>query len=105
MKQCARLVFVVLLIVSGALAQTSPLRSVLDMEEFVHDWTISKQFTLDVANAMPAELYSFKPNPEEMTFGEQIVHIAGANVFRFHEISRSCTLRERMYSGFMRSQG
>jgi uncharacterized damage-inducible protein DinB len=61
--------------------------SVLDIPEFVQDWKISKQFTLEVANAMPAELYSFKPNPDEMTFGEQIVHIAGANVFRFHEIT------------------
>lgn len=57
------------------------------MNEFVHDWQISKQFTLAVADAMPAEFYSFKPNPEEMTFGEQMIHIAGANVFRFHEIT------------------
>ena len=28
---------------------------------------------------MPAENYTFKPNPEEMSFGEQMVHIAGAN--------------------------
>ena len=69
------------------LAQATKDNSVLDRQEFVHDWEISKQFTLDVANAMPAELYTFKPNPEEMTFGEQIVHIAGANVFRFHEIT------------------
>ncbi|HEX7959748.1 MAG TPA: DinB family protein, partial [Terriglobales bacterium] len=60
---------------------------VLDVPEFVQDWTISKQFTLDVANAMPAEFYSFKPNPEERTFGEQMVHIAGGNVFRFQQIT------------------
>jgi uncharacterized damage-inducible protein DinB len=57
------------------------------MNEFVQDWKISRQFTLDVANAMPAELYAFKPNPDEMTFGEQIVHIAGSNVFRFQQIT------------------
>jgi len=87
MKQFARIVAAVLVLVSSALSQNSPPNSVLDMQEFVHDWEISKQFTLSVANAMPPELYSFKPNPEEMTFGEQIVHIAGANVFRFHEIT------------------
>jgi uncharacterized damage-inducible protein DinB len=75
------------LLVCPALAQTPKVESVLDVQEFIHDWTISKQFTIDVAKAMPAELYSFKPNPEEMTFGEQIVHIAGANAFRFHEIT------------------
>ena len=68
-------------------AQTSKINSLLDMSEFVHDWQISKQFTLDVANAMPSELYSFKPNPEEMTFGEQMIHIALSNAFRFNQIT------------------
>jgi hypothetical protein len=52
----------------AANAQTTKVNSVLDMNEFIQDWKISKQFTLDVANAMPAELYNFKPNSDEMTF-------------------------------------
>jgi hypothetical protein len=71
----------------SAPAQTSKVNSVLEMPEFIHDWQISKQFTLDVANAMPAEEYGFKPNPDEMTFGEQMLHIAVSNVYRFHEIT------------------
>jgi uncharacterized damage-inducible protein DinB len=71
----------------AAPAQSEGGKCVADMAEFVHDWQISKQFTIDVANAMPAEFYSFKPNPEEMTFGEQMVHIAGSSVYRFHEIT------------------
>lgn len=70
-----------------ALAQQPKMNSVLDMAEFVHDWQISKQFTLDVAEAMPAESYNFKPNPEEMTFGEQMIHIAVSNVYRFQQIT------------------
>jgi uncharacterized damage-inducible protein DinB len=70
-----------------AAAQTAKVNSVLDVAEFVHDWQVSKEFTIEVAEAMPADLYSFKPNPEEMTFGEQMIHIAGANVYRFHEIT------------------
>ena len=70
-----------------ASAQTAKLDSVLDVPEFVRDWQVSKQFTLDVADAMPAELYAFKPNPDEMTFGEQMIHIAIANAFRFNQIS------------------
>jgi hypothetical protein len=66
---------------AGATNTESRLR--VDRAEFVSAWKISKQFPLDVANAMPGELYNFKPNPEEMTFGEQMAHIAGANVFRF----------------------
>ena len=61
-------------------AQDAKVTSVLDVPEFVRDWEISKQFTLDVANAMPTGLYTFKPAPEEMTFGEQINHIAAAHL-------------------------
>lgn len=74
-------------IAASSLAQAAKPDSLLDMNEFVQDWKISKQFTADVANAMPAELYSFKPNPEEMTFGDQIIHIAVSNIFRFQQIS------------------
>ena len=77
----------VLALATVGAAQTAPVNSVLDMSEFVHDWQISRQFTLDVAQAMPAEFYSFKPSPKEMTFGEQMVHIAGSNVFRFNQIT------------------
>jgi uncharacterized damage-inducible protein DinB len=72
-------------------AQTPKLTSLLDMSEFVEDWKISRQFTLDVANAMPADFYSFKPNPDEMTFGEQMVHIAVGNAFRFNQITGVAT--------------
>lgn len=86
-SQAAALMLFTLMAFAHASAQETKINSVLDMSEFIHDWEISRQFTVDVANAMPAELYTFKPNPEEMTFGEQIVHIAGSNVFRFNQIS------------------
>src|SRR5262249_59828793 len=37
---------------------------------------------LDVAEAMPAEKYAYKPTPEISSFGEQLVHVAGI-VHRF----------------------
>ena len=86
-KHLRRLAPLFALFTCAANAQTTKVNSVLDMNEFIQDWKMSKQFTLDVANAMPAELYNFKPNSDEMTFGEQLVHIAGGNVFRFHQIT------------------
>jgi len=47
--------------------------------EFVKHWKTAKDLTLAVADAMPPENYDFKPNPEEMSFGEQIAHIAQGN--------------------------
>jgi uncharacterized damage-inducible protein DinB len=36
----------------------------------------SKEYTLKVANLMPEEKYGFKPVPDEMSFGEQLLHIS-----------------------------
>ena len=57
-----------------ALAQDGP------QEVLVKHWKTSGEFTLAVAKAMPAESYDFRPTPEEMTFGQLMVHIAGANL-------------------------
>jgi hypothetical protein len=86
MTRCLR-ILVLLACCASASAQTTKHTSLLDMSEFVHDWQISRQFTIDVANAMPAEFYTFKPSPEEMTFGEQMIHLAGSNIFRFSQIT------------------
>lgn len=37
------------------------------------------QLSVAVAQAMPADQYSFKPHPESMTFGELMMHIASTN--------------------------
>ncbi|HKF03765.1 MAG TPA: DinB family protein [Candidatus Sulfotelmatobacter sp.] len=88
MNQCLRVAMLCVVVAASlrsATAQAGKL-NLLDVPEFVRDWQISKQFTMEVAQAMPAEYYGFKATPEEMSFGEQIVHIAGANVFRFKQI-------------------
>jgi uncharacterized damage-inducible protein DinB len=46
---------------------------------FAKHWQTAKEFTLAVAEAMPATDYGFKPNPEEMSFGQLMIHIADQN--------------------------
>lgn len=43
-------------------------------------WLEAKQHCIDVAKAMPEELYSYKPTEISKTFGEQMVHIAAAGI-------------------------
>jgi uncharacterized damage-inducible protein DinB len=43
-------------------------------------WKTSGDFTIAVAKVMPAESYNFRPNPEEMSFGQVMAHIALANL-------------------------
>lgn len=47
--------------------------------ELVKHWEVSRAFTLAVAEAMPEDSYSFKASDAEMSFGEQMNHIALAN--------------------------
>jgi uncharacterized damage-inducible protein DinB len=47
--------------------------------EYGKHWKTARDLTLAVADAMPADGYGLKPDPGEMSFGEQISHIAQAN--------------------------
>ena len=64
-----------LIMASTGFAQKAP----VTMSEFVQSWKNTKAYTLAVAEAMPAESYSFKPTAEEMTFAGQMIHIGNAN--------------------------
>ncbi len=39
-------------------------------------WTNAKEYALKMAELMPEEYYDFKPVPEEMSFKQQLMHIA-----------------------------
>jgi len=49
-------------------------------DALVKHWKVTGEFTLKVAEAMPAEHYSFRPVPEEMTFGQQMTHLGAADI-------------------------
>lgn len=44
--------------------------------EYQSVWIRSGEYTLEVAEAMPEENYSFKPEGGSMTFQEQMIHIS-----------------------------
>src|SRR5579872_4640488 len=48
---------------------------------FLERWDKAKAFTLQVADAMPADGYSFKPKPEMRAYGELLGHLATNNAF------------------------
>ena len=45
-------------------------------KDFLHVWQVSTRNAVDVAEAMPDSLYSFKPTEFSKTFADQIGHIA-----------------------------
>ncbi len=66
-------ILVALLFAVPVIAQTSV------PEAMTKHWKVSGEFTIAVAKAMPAENYTFRPNPAEMSFGEVMAHIASVN--------------------------
>jgi len=58
-----------------AFAQTLTVKDAL-----VKHWKVTADFTMAVADKMPADSYGFKPVPEELSFGQLVIQIAVANV-------------------------
>jgi hypothetical protein len=49
-------------------------------DALVKHWKVTGDFTIAVAHKMPADQYGFRPVPEELSFGQLILQIAGANM-------------------------
>jgi uncharacterized damage-inducible protein DinB len=64
---------------ASPIPQTAAASSSAFVKSFEAHWGTAKTLAIAVADAMPADQYAFKPNPDEMSFGEQIVHIAQSN--------------------------
>lgn len=56
-------------------------------EEWPALWRMAREFTLAVADAMPAEDYGFVPSEGEMSFGALMIHLATAQAFRFAQMA------------------
>lgn len=72
-------IFLALCFTQVAIAQndTSPKTEFTKM--YLPVWVEATTHCMDVANAMPEELYNYKPSEVSKTFAEQMVHIAAAN--------------------------
>jgi uncharacterized damage-inducible protein DinB len=46
-------------------------------QELLNDWQESAKQLIEIAEAMPADKYDFKPTKEVRSFGEQVKHVAG----------------------------
>ncbi|MBV9398532.1 MAG: DinB family protein [Bryobacterales bacterium] len=48
--------------------------------EIQNDWSRNNAMLYGLADAMPENKYTFKPTPEQQTFGERVLHVAQINV-------------------------
>ena len=56
-------------------AQSTTIKS-----DLLKDWTNMKETMAKIADAMPEDKFAYKPTPEQRSYGEQILHVAEANV-------------------------
>jgi len=74
---CAYVAFLVVVaaVVPSSLWAQAPAPSLA--KEIAASFQRASTEILDVAEAMPADKYGYKPTPEISSFGEQLVHVAG----------------------------
>ncbi len=70
-------------VVMGAVAAGVPQARAAgkELEVFLARWEKAKVFTLQVADAMPADSYDFKPKAEMRGYGQLIQHLGTNNAF------------------------
>jgi uncharacterized damage-inducible protein DinB len=49
--------------------------------QLVKEWERAKLYTVEYLNSMPADKYSFKATDSIRSFAQQMLHIAGGNIF------------------------
>ena len=76
MRYCVILLLTLLLPVAILRADTA---SASPAAEYAKHFSALSTLSVEVAEAMPAEQYGFKPHPESMSFGELMSHIATTN--------------------------
>ena len=57
-------------------AQTTTLSA-----DVMKDWKAQKETMMRIADAMPEDKFGYKSTPAQRSWGEQILHVAGGNVF------------------------
>jgi hypothetical protein len=79
MKQ-ALLIPALLLLAASAIAQTAPQPSKNPISTALRDIQPNRQKnTIAAVEAMPADKFSYKPSPDQMTFGHLVAHMIEAN--------------------------
>ena len=74
----------ILIVLLTATSLAFPLRASAEtptiFSDLLKDWQAQKETMMKIADAMPADKFTYKSTPAQRSYGEQILHVAGANV-------------------------
>ncbi len=57
----------------------------------LQDWNSQRDLMMKIANAMPEDKFGYRATPAERTWGEQILHVAQANVNQMGRLGPKAT--------------
>jgi uncharacterized damage-inducible protein DinB len=66
-------------------------QSVSIQDGALHDWTRQKDTMMKISEAMPDDRFGYRATPAERTWGEQILHVAEANVIQMGRFGSKAT--------------
>ena len=78
MSRCTSVLFGVLLVATTAGKPAA--QGVTLAGDLIKDWKAQKETMLRIADAMPEDKLGFRPTVPQRSYGEQILHVAGANI-------------------------
>jgi len=59
--------------------------------EVLRDWASQKDTMMKISDAMPEDKFGFRSTPPQRTFGEQVLHVAEANVAQMGRFGSKAT--------------
>ena len=71
---------VLTVIFTMAMGATYSMQSGSLSADLAKDWEAQKATMMQISNQMPEDTFNFKATPTQRSWGEQILHVAGANV-------------------------
>jgi uncharacterized damage-inducible protein DinB len=72
-------------------AQTAGAQTASIRDGALQDWTRLKDTMMKISAAMPEDKFGYRPTPPQRTFGEQILHVAEANVVQMGRLASKAT--------------
>ena len=79
--QTAVIILPIFLFITGSQVKSQALTADDIKAQMVKEWERAKSYTVDYLNAMPADKYSFVAADSIRSFAQQMLHLAGGNIF------------------------
>jgi uncharacterized damage-inducible protein DinB len=83
--------FAIVIFVLSSAVVARPAHAATLKEELLRDWVEMKETMHKLAAEMPEDKYGYKSTPPQRDFGQQVLHVAGANLINLRFLGGKAT--------------